>query len=92
MCERTGDARPSWLALGLCVPSPAAAPSAAAATDTRFACAGHRSGENVLWHSSVSLPQYRENTIRSLREAVRAGAAFVEFDVQVTLDGRAVIW
>lgn len=35
---------------------------------------------------------YRENTLRSFREAVAAGASFLEFDVQVTADGVPIVW
>jgi glycerophosphoryl diester phosphodiesterase len=37
-------------------------------------------------------PEYRENTLASLREAARLGARFVEFDVQVTADNVPVLW
>eukprot|EP00884_Botryococcus_braunii_P020249 jgi/Botrbrau1/6908/Bobra.67_3s0026.2 len=37
-------------------------------------------------------PEYRENTLASLREAAASGARFVEFDVQVTADGVPVLW
>lgn len=39
-----------------------------------------------------STPEYRENTVASLREAAAQGARFVEFDVQVTSDGVPVLW
>jgi glycerophosphoryl diester phosphodiesterase len=35
---------------------------------------------------------FRENTLKSFHRAAAAGAAFVEFDVQVTRDGVPVIW
>eukprot|EP00240_Pyramimonas_obovata_P004279 CAMPEP_0118924024 /NCGR_PEP_ID=MMETSP1169-20130426/2335_1 /TAXON_ID=36882 /ORGANISM="Pyramimonas obovata, Strain CCMP722" /LENGTH=344 /DNA_ID=CAMNT_0006865101 /DNA_START=317 /DNA_END=1354 /DNA_ORIENTATION=- len=34
----------------------------------------------------------RENTVHSLHEGHRAGASFVEFDVQITSDGVPVLW
>jgi glycerophosphoryl diester phosphodiesterase len=36
--------------------------------------------------------RYRENTLKSFREAVRCGATFIEFDVQTTADGTPIIW
>ena len=36
--------------------------------------------------------RYRENTLKSFREAVRCGATFIEFDVQTTADGVPIIW
>ncbi|KAF5825964.1 Glycerophosphoryl diester phosphodiesterase family-domain-containing protein [Dunaliella salina] len=55
---------------------------------------GHRgSGSNLATHTpGVIHPVYRENTLRSLSSAATSGASFVEFDVQVTLDGVAVLW
>lgn len=50
---------------------------------------GHRgNGENL----AGSLPFLRENTVASFQRAIQAGAAFLEFDVQVTQDGVPVIW
>ena len=47
-------------------------------------------GANVV--GAASIPQYRENTLRSLEAAQHWGADFVEFDVQVTQDGEPVLW
>jgi glycerophosphodiester phosphodiesterase len=38
------------------------------------------------------LPRWRENSVPSFLAAARAGAEFVEYDVQVTSDGVPVIW
>lgn len=50
----------------------------------------YRNGENMV--PLDSLPPLRENTIASFQRAVQGGAAFLEFDVQVTYDGVPVIW
>ena len=47
-------------------------------------------GQNRL--APGTLPPLRENTLASLAAAAAAGASFVEFDVQVTADGHAVLW
>ncbi len=55
-------------------------------------------GENVLAQGAegdcppLVTPALRENTLRSFHGAANAGAAFVEFDVQVTMDGVPVVW
>ena len=48
-------------------------------------------GEN-LSSTGSGRRTYRENTVASFRRAAGAGAAFVEFDVQVTKDGVPIIW
>lgn len=48
-------------------------------------------GANVIRNGSLA-PAWRENTIRSFQAAAASGAAFVEFDVQVTRDGVPVVW
>ncbi|MEW5303053.1 MAG: hypothetical protein WDW38_001369 [Sanguina aurantia] len=54
---------------------------------------GHRgNGMNLLDVNGLLRPLQRENTLRSFQEAASMGAAFVEFDVQVTSDGVAVLW
>eukprot|EP00798_Chlamydomonas_sp_ICE-L_P008685 gene8685-34132_t len=58
---------------------------------------GHRGmGENLLTLGGCStkaiVPAVRENTIGSFQAAAQMGCSFVEFDVQVTKDGHAVIW
>eukprot|EP00887_Chlorella_sp_A99_P000587 scaffold17.g587.t1 len=76
-------------------------PVAAALLDTGpadglLAVGAHRGcGENVLWHAADHAPLppvYRENTVRSFQQALADGAAFLEFDVQVTADGVPVVW
>lgn len=60
----------------------------------QIALGGHRGlGANV-WSSEGPGKQYRyrENTVTSFLAAVDAGATFVEFDVQVTSDGVAVLF
>eukprot|EP00878_Enallax_costatus_P012044 GHUV01012576.1.p1 GENE.GHUV01012576.1~~GHUV01012576.1.p1 ORF type:complete len:357 (+),score=138.76 GHUV01012576.1:429-1499(+) len=48
-------------------------------------------GANVIRNGSLT-PAWRENTLRSFQAAAASGAAFVEFDVQVTKDGVPVVW
>lgn len=48
-------------------------------------------GANVIRNGKLA-PAWRENTLRSFKAAAESGAAFVEFDVQVTADGVPVIW
>jgi glycerophosphodiester phosphodiesterase len=48
-------------------------------------------GANVIRDGSLT-PVWRENTLRSFQAAAASGAAFVEFDVQVTKDGVPVVW
>jgi glycerophosphodiester phosphodiesterase len=48
-------------------------------------------GANVVRGGALA-PAWRENTLRSFQAAAASGAAFVEFDVQVTADGVPVIW
>ncbi len=47
-------------------------------------------GENIV--SLASSTVFRENTVLSMNQAADYGAAFIEFDVQVTRDGMPVIW
>ena len=81
-----GSAAPSVAAaaaLGLApTPAAAAAAAAAAALPPSAPTAG----------TFTIAPAWRENTVASMRAAHRAGASFVEFDVQVTADGHAVLW
>ncbi|CAK0736854.1 hypothetical protein CVIRNUC_000814 [Coccomyxa viridis] len=51
-------------------------------------------GENLVATQDGGRPlmHFRENTILSFNRAADAGASFMEFDVQVTADGRPVIW
>lgn len=65
--------------------------------ERRSACADtcRRCGENLLHLAGSTgrvLPAYKENTIRSFREAVALGCNFIEFDVQVTADNVPVIF
>ncbi|KAF8065766.1 LRRC1 [Scenedesmus sp. PABB004] len=56
------------------------------------AIGGHRGmGANVIRDGALA-PAWRENTLRSFQAAAASGAAFVEFDVQVTADGVPVVW
>lgn len=59
-----------------------------------IAVGGHRGFGANVWSSEG--PQrsykYRENTISSFLAAIEAGATFIEFDVQVTSDGVAVLF
>lgn len=48
-------------------------------------------GANVIRNGNLT-PAWRENTLRSFQAAAASGAAFVEFDVQVTKDGVPVVW
>lgn len=50
----------------------------------------HSMGENIV--SLASSTVFRENTVLSMNQAADYGAAFIEFDVQVTRDGMPVIW
>lgn len=57
-----------------------------------IAIGGHRGmGANVALNGAL-LPAWRENTVPSFSAAAQQGAAFVEFDVQVTKDGVPVVW
>ncbi|KAH9320585.1 hypothetical protein KI387_015224, partial [Taxus chinensis] len=57
---------------------------------------GHRgSGKNkviISGENPKGRPSVMENTIKSLVQAAKNGVDFVEFDVQVTKDGHAVIF
>lgn len=48
-------------------------------------------GANVIRNGNLT-PAWRENTLRSFQAAAASGAAFIEFDVQVTKDGVPVVW
>lgn len=50
----------------------------------------HRMGENIPTLAGSTV--FRENTVLSMQQAATYGAAFVEFDAQVTRDGMPVIW
>lgn len=56
-----------------------------------FMVSARRMGANVIRNGSLT-PAWRENTLRSFQAAAASGAAFVEFDVQVTKDGVPVVW
>lgn len=47
-------------------------------------------GENIPTLAGSTI--FRENTVLSMKQAAGFGAAFVEFDVQVTRDGMPIIW
>lgn len=53
-------------------------------------CPTHSMGENIPTLAGSTV--FRENTVLSMNQAASFGAAFVEFDVQVTRDGMPVIW
>lgn len=57
-----------------------------------IAVGGHRGMGMNLWTSQGILPSHRENTIISFLDAAKHGVSFVEFDVQVTIDGIPVLW
>ncbi|KAH9328777.1 hypothetical protein KI387_000885, partial [Taxus chinensis] len=60
---------------------------------SEFMVIGHRgSGMNKVSSPDKRMQAIMENTIMSFNEAARSGVRFVEFDVQVTGDGRAVIF
>ncbi|GLJ45804.1 hypothetical protein SUGI_0963880 [Cryptomeria japonica] len=60
---------------------------------SEFVVVGHRgSGMNKVLSSDKRMQAIMENTITSFNEAARNGVRFVEFDVQVTRDDRAVIF
>lgn len=60
----------------------------------QVALGGHRGLGANLWSSEgpEKVYRYRENTISSFLAAIDAGATFIEFDVQVTSDGVAVLF
>lgn len=60
----------------------------------QIALGGHRGFGANVWSSEgpEKSYRYRENTISSFLAAVDAGATFIEFDVQVTSDGVAVLF
>ncbi|CAJ0587222.1 unnamed protein product, partial [Mesorhabditis spiculigera] len=49
-------------------------------------------GHRGMGNSYTKMAQVRENTVHSLNQAARNGADFVEFDVQMTKDKKAVIY
>ena len=60
----------------------------------QLALGGHRGFGANVWSSEgpERSYKYRENTISSFLAAIDAGASFIEFDVQVTSDGVAVLF
>ncbi|XP_009590043.1 glycerophosphodiester phosphodiesterase GDPD3-like isoform X1 [Nicotiana tomentosiformis] len=61
--------------------------------ENKFVVMGHRgSGMNMLQSCDRKSKAIKENTLRSFNEAANFNVDFIEFDVQVTRDGRPVIF
>lgn len=81
-----GSAAPAVAAATALGSAPTATQAAALATATALPPNAATAGAFFI------SPAWRENTVSSMRAAANAGASFVEFDVQVTADGHAVLW